>query len=446
MEIIYPPADIKVVVDKTAQFVAKNGSKFEQRIRQDQDPQNSQRFAFLDIDNPYNAYYQMKLKEFQEGKETDTKPAIPQAILDRQKKESERAKKREQFLSLTDSSHTKINEVVEPEPDIFAVQHPFISSLDLEIIRITALFVARNGQRFLTGLASREKTNAQFDFLRPSHYLFPYFSSLIECYTKCLIPPQEQVDRIKKIAHDKFYLLAKSRNRFEWEAKKEEKIREMERERAAQRAEMQSVDWKEFVIVDTIDFTQEDADKDLPAPIDFELLGDRPPPPIKPTMDTTKTIQEEQPIINVQTVPDVLGPTESDEIGNVTIEDHTSPDDTVNYLAMDVGIETIDDGDETIKVVKGYVRKKKQGRDKTLQKCPITGQLVPEADMSTHLKNLLLDPQYKTQRDLLLSRAKQESAFAPLEDIEGNLANFVIKRPDICGIDLNEIDNPKKRK
>lgn len=68
MEIIYPPADIKVVVDKTAQFVAKNGSKFEQRIRQDQDPQNSQRFAFLDIDNPYNAYYQMKLKEFQEGK------------------------------------------------------------------------------------------------------------------------------------------------------------------------------------------------------------------------------------------------------------------------------------------------------------------------------------------------------------------------------------------
>lgn len=170
-------------------------------------------------------------------------------------------------------------------------------------------------------------------------------------------------------------------------------------------------------------------------------------------MDTTKTIQvitaftqEEQPIINVQTVPDVLGPTESDEIGNVTIEDHTSPDDTVNYLAMDVGIETIDDGDETIKVVKGYVRKKKQGRDKTLQKCPITGQLVPEADMSTHLKNLLLDPQYKTQRDLLLSRAKQESAFAPLEDIEGNLANFVIKRPDICGIDLNEIDNPKKRK
>merc|ERR1719487_1363882 len=51
-----------------------------------------------------------------------------------------------------------------------------------------------------------------------------------------------------------------------------------------------------------------------------------------------------------------------------------------------------------------------------LQKCPITGQMVPAEDMTQHLKVVLLDPKWKKQKDQLLERARRESAFGDIED------------------------------
>ena len=48
------------------------------------------------------------------------------------------------------------------------MQHPFLAPLDMDIIKLTAQFVARNGQKFLVGLTQREARNPQFDFLKPS--------------------------------------------------------------------------------------------------------------------------------------------------------------------------------------------------------------------------------------------------------------------------------------
>ena len=52
-----------------------------------------------------------------------------------------------------------------------------------DVVKLTAQFVARNGRQFLSNLMSREK-NYQFDFLRPQHSLFNYFTKLVEQYTK----------------------------------------------------------------------------------------------------------------------------------------------------------------------------------------------------------------------------------------------------------------------
>lgn len=51
-------------------------------------------------------------------------------------------------------------------------------------MKLTAQFVARNGRQFLTNLMNREQRNYQFDFLRPQHSLFNYFTKLLEQYTK----------------------------------------------------------------------------------------------------------------------------------------------------------------------------------------------------------------------------------------------------------------------
>lgn len=64
-------------------------------------------------------------------------------------------------------------------------------------MKLTAQFVARNGRQFLTNLMNREQRNYQFDFLRPQHSLFQYFTKLLEQYTKILIPPKDLMARLK---------------------------------------------------------------------------------------------------------------------------------------------------------------------------------------------------------------------------------------------------------
>uniref|UniRef100_A0A1I7XF47 SURP motif domain-containing protein n=1 Tax=Heterorhabditis bacteriophora TaxID=37862 RepID=A0A1I7XF47_HETBA len=62
-----------------------------------------------------------------------------------------------------------------------------IGSISRDLIRITAIFVARNGRQFLTQLMTREARNFQFDFLKPQHSNFTYFTKLVEQYTKVIL-------------------------------------------------------------------------------------------------------------------------------------------------------------------------------------------------------------------------------------------------------------------
>ncbi len=77
-----------------------------------------------------------------------------------------------------------------------------LSLLELDIIKLAAQFVARNGQTFLTGLSSREHTNPQFAFLRPTHSLFGLFKTLCDAYSRVLMPPKGTKDRLLKDATD----------------------------------------------------------------------------------------------------------------------------------------------------------------------------------------------------------------------------------------------------
>ncbi|KAM1172466.1 hypothetical protein ACFXTH_022690 [Malus domestica] len=60
--IIHPPPDIRNIVDKTAQFVAKSGPEFEKRIMANNT--GNAKFNFLISTDLYHAYYQHRLSEF----------------------------------------------------------------------------------------------------------------------------------------------------------------------------------------------------------------------------------------------------------------------------------------------------------------------------------------------------------------------------------------------
>ena len=72
---------------------------------------------------------------------------------------------------------------LEPPKLVYKVDRPLgVNPLDLDVIMLTAQFVAANGRPFLTGIANRESKNPQFDFLKPTHHLFKYFTELVDSY------------------------------------------------------------------------------------------------------------------------------------------------------------------------------------------------------------------------------------------------------------------------
>ena len=126
----------------------------------------------------------------------------------------------------------------EPPPDFeFIADPPSISAFDLDVVKLTAQFVARNGRQFLTNLMNKEQRNYQFDFLRPQHSLFQYFTKLLEQYTKVLIPPKDLLKKLGDETQNEELVKDNVDYRVRWikhvEAKKRREEEEAERERVS---------------------------------------------------------------------------------------------------------------------------------------------------------------------------------------------------------------------
>ena len=84
---------------------------------------------------------------------------------------------------------------------------------------------------------NREQRNFQFDFLRPQHSLFQYFTKLLEQYTKVLIPPKDLQMKLDTEAYNKENVLEQVRYRVAWlkqqEANRRRQEEALERERVS---------------------------------------------------------------------------------------------------------------------------------------------------------------------------------------------------------------------
>ncbi|KAK9921388.1 hypothetical protein M0R45_029899 [Rubus argutus] len=164
-----------------------------------------------------------------------------------------------------------VRKVLEPpEAEQYTVRLPEgITGEELDIIKLTAQFVARNGKSFLTGLTSREINNPQFHFLKPTHSMFMFFTSLADAYSKVLMPPKGLTEKLKKSVADMTTVLERCVHRLEWERSQEQARQKAEDEIEQERVQMAMIDWHDFVVVETIDFA-DDEDEDLPPPMTLE--------------------------------------------------------------------------------------------------------------------------------------------------------------------------------
>ena len=257
--VVLPPKDIRAIVEKTAGYVARNGSVFEERIRDKE--KNNPKFSFLSTNDAYSPFYAWRLNEIREGRGT----AISAGRVGETVHQTEPAKSKGPA----------------PPQDLhFSARMPNINAQDLDVVKLAALFVAKNGRSFMTSLSQREGRNYQFDFLRPQHSLYQFFSRLVDQYTELLRaattdgrkPQKFPSEDLNRSVADRFHVLARAKQRAEWVKFQEQQKAQKEEDEVKEQLEYAQIDWHDFVVVETVLFTEADDQGDLPVPTSLNDL------------------------------------------------------------------------------------------------------------------------------------------------------------------------------
>lgn len=440
--IIHPPPDIRTIVDKTSQFVAKNGPEFEKRIVLNN--AGNVKFNFLNASDPYHAYYQHRLSEFRAQNQSGQLPqsadsalltdsSAPSAPATDGEAEAAAAKAKADLIA---AQFIPVRKVLDPpEAEQYTVRLPEgITGEELDIIKLTAQFVARNGKSFLTGLTSREINNPQFHFLKPTHSMFMFFTSLADSYSKVLMPPKGLTEKLKKSVADMTTVLERCANRLEWERSQEQARQKAEDEKEQERVEMAMIDWHDFVVVESIDFV-DDEDEDLPPPMTLEEVIRR-----------SKVSAMEEDVDVVEPGKEVEMEMDEEEVQLVE-EGMKAASLEENDDGKQNEMKVREEPEPPMRIVKNWKRPEDRipaERDPTkFVVSPITGELILINEMSEHMRISLIDPKYKEQKERMFAKIR-ETTLAQDDEISRNIVGLARTRPDIFGTTEEEVSNAVK--
>ncbi|KAJ8293807.1 Splicing factor 3A subunit 1 [Rhodotorula toruloides] len=428
--IILPPPAIKAIVDKTAAFIAKsaNASLLEDKFRQRE--KTDSRFAFLNDTDPYHAYYADRLTAFKAGEQPEQK--------EEEKADGVGAQAKDELDGRP----------AEPPALEFLVEDPpKINAVDLDILRLTALFTARSGRKFTSDLAAREARNYQFDFLRPTHSLFGYFNRLVEQYTKILVPSKELISRVERraggppdssadrLSVGRREVLKDARQRVEWEKWESERRKEEEDKAEAERIAFAEIDWQDFQVASTIEFTENDEAgiAELPPPMSLSEVENM---SIAQKKMAAMIMEGQEPIDQGE------GEAEEAEMEMDDEDEEAAQAPEVEYKREDVvEVQTLD-SNLPVKIRKDYVRSKKSKAGQAMT--TFQGQQVPVEELSKHIRYETLDPRWKEEkRQADLNRAA--SAVMPGgTDVSASLRSIAAHRPDIFGGNIGDAERQRQ--
>ncbi|KAF9363204.1 SF3a splicing factor complex subunit [Mortierella sp. NVP85] len=428
--IIYPPPHIRKIADKTAAYVAGNnsgtlGAMLEERLRQSE--KNNAKFCFLNPTDPYHAYYAFKVKEAKAGKAPKAEEAKAEV-------------------------EAKVEEVVKPPPEEpptleFMTPMPSVSSQDLDVLKLTAQFVARNGRQFMVSLAQREARNYQFDFLRPNHSLFNYFSKLVEQYTKILVPTPDMLKQVDSRANNKYAVQDIVMSRVEYTAYQQELRKKKDEKEDAERQAFLSINWQDFVVVQTIEFTEADDAVELPLPKSLKELE---------TMSLTQK-RMMQVLAETDNAQDMPVDIEIDDNDDVDMEDSDDEQDALQQRQDAITnikevVMTAPQPTAPMKIKEDYVPKAFKGRtgaalEEATQTCPRCGEQVKLSEMDEHVRIELLDPRWKEMRDQAEAKTKASNMVSDGTDVARNLSMLKAHRSDIFSEEdqTRNADDERKR-
>ena len=428
---IQPPPDIRAIVDKTAQFVARNGPEFETRILGSE--KNNAKFNFLLPTDPYNAYYKSKIAGFKEYAAGGDEASVAM-------KETEAAKAANDatgtvVVATAGGAAQKV--LVAPRKEEFTVDVPDgIASKDLDVIKLTAQFAARHGADFVTQLLQREQGNPEFNFLKQTHSMHSVFNKFADAYVKVLKPPKI-IDALLKTDEDKSVLLERTLQRLEWERSADAAKRTADEEAEKEREAFALIDWHDFSVVETIDF-ENGEDDELPEPMSLRDI----------------MAQLRGADVPVETVNEPSGSRRGGEAGEDASGDVEM--DEAEWAMIDEGVAATGPPGPApgMKIVRDHKKPEVlaaeakaraaaagAGADATkFAVSPITGELIAVDNMAEHMRVSLIDPKWKTQKEAMLAKLKG-STTANDDEVAANVLALARTRPDIFGTTDEEVSN-----
>lgn len=391
-----------------ATFVARNGAEFEEKIRLNE--LNNVKFSFLNPIDPYHAFYQHKVKEIEdtEGSMIDLVTETTGLNKQHQMVDFEKLKPSAKVFEFQSNLINKMIILKEPPTEFeFITETSSISPLDLDVIKLTAQFVARNGRPLLSNFLRNQQRNPMFDFLKPQHGHFNLFTKLVDQYTKILLPPRDLIENMKKEVSNPQSILRTIEYRVEWEKTlQREKMNEnemIEKERAA----YAQIDWYDFVVVETIDLHPSEQGNFLP-PTTPQNVGAR-----VIAQERAETIEVNNKIITDTIIADDSGFTDQ---GSIVAHNQIK-------VLIDKNVDQADDLEESrgvhivntkhknalktfdLIIRKNYDPKTTKSTSKVKKigeeylKSPITGEFIPASMMSEHLRISMLDPRWLEQKE-----------------------------------------------
>lgn len=444
--VIYPPPELRRTIDKAAELIAKKDPSFEANIKTAE--QNNPKFAFLKEEDAYHAYYASRRDAVRRGE------TLTPVVNDQQ---NTSGAVNQSGTPTGDGSDTAAGPSTqappEPEPFEFSADLPNITAVDLDILKLTALFTARKGRSFATSLLSREAKSYQFEFLRPSHSLFTYFNHLVEQYQKVISPTPALLDRVKLgafgttdadvIAQQRAksslgagrggarpHVLEQIKARAEWEKYAREKRKKQDEDQEKQRQAFNEIDWQDFVVVGTVELTEADQHIDLPPPrslreMETMTLAQK---KMASMIMESEAAGEDAEDVEELAMPGRPSASSSTYTQQATASTSAAPTSTVEEVAAGKG--------GTIKVRKDYVPRGLAARAKpasstvAMTKCPVCGDQVAVDEMAEHVRFELLNPAYREQRQQLESKKAQQAALQAGADPTYYLKQLASSRDD----------------
>lgn len=438
--VIRPPQEIRVVADRTASYVAKNGRTFEARILNSAKGKTP-KFAFLQPTSPFHAYYEDRIKFYENGGEdgaeqeqpTEKPKAVPvqgtaakvpteeTSAIQQKKKKTQKASAIDPIAKALLQQRAKISQAkakqkdetqegghgsetqqgmasrpllsipAPPPMDLVTIVAPSnLSAAQIETIQLVAQFAAMDGKggTFLHQLTAREWNNSEFSFCQPRHPHFAYFSALVDAYIRVIRTWTAASSSRKPDDVTKQPPKTSIQDMLDEAAYRAEYEQEMEQLRSEREdGELVVIDWHDFVVVETIEFPVDEK-------VELVMLPPPPPPPRTSAQTQSATAK-----------PDTEAMEESD-----------------------------DDEEETIRVVPSYTPKVVGTTNPQAARAidPITGKSVPVADISEHMRIQSIDPAWAEERKKFQNKQK-DSNLVGGDDIVNNLSRFSQAKGDLFG-------------